>query len=89
MFGAPPSQPLPSAVIVAGCGASFYSMSLTVRTMPLGVVYAVQSGVGVVLTSIIGWVAHGQRLDPPALGGLARVVAGVLAVNLLSDTVGR
>ncbi len=83
------TRPVPSAVVVAGYGASFYFMSLTVRTMPLGVVYAVWSGVGIVLISAIGWVAYGQRLDLPALIGLALIIAGVLVVNLLSGTVGR
>ena len=82
------TRPVPSVIVVAGYGAAFYFMSLTVRTMPIGIVYAVWSGVGIVLISAIGWVAYGQALDPPALMGLSLIVAGVLVVNLSSTMAG-
>ena len=82
------TRPVPSVIVVAGYGAAFYFMSLTVRTMPIGIVYAVWSGVGIVLISAIGWVAYGQALDPPALMGLCLIVAGVLVVNLSSTMAG-
>lgn len=78
----------PSVVVVAGYGAAFYFMSLTVRTIPLGIVYAVWSGVGIVLISAVGWIAYGQKLDPPALVGLSLIIAGVLVVHLSSTAVG-
>ena len=78
---------VPSVIVVAGYGASFYFMSLAVRTLPLGIVYAVWSGVGIVLISAVGWVAYGQKLDLPALIGLSLIIAGVLVVNLSSTAV--
>ena len=79
---------VPSAIVVAGYGTSFYFMSLAVRAMPVGIVYAVWSGVGIVLISAVGWVAYGQKLDVPALIGLSLIIVGVLVVNLSSTTVG-
>ena len=81
------SRLLPSAVVVLAYGTSFYFMSLTVRTMPVGIVYAVWSGVGIVVISLVGWLCYGQHLDWPALAGLSLIIAGVLVINLLSRTV--
>lgn len=78
---------LPGAITVLGYAVSFYCLSQTLRSMNMGVVYAIWSGVGIVLISIVGW-WMGQRLDGPALLGLALIVAGVLVINLLSKTVG-
>ena len=78
----------PSVVVIVGYGTAFYFMSLTVRTMPVGIVYAVWSGVGIILISAVDWLVHGQKLDPPALIGLLLIIAGVLVVNLFSKTAG-
>jgi small multidrug resistance pump len=82
------SRLLPSAVVVVGYGIAFYFLSLTLRTMPVGIAYALWSGVGIVLISAIGWLLFAQKLDLPAIIGLALIIAGVLVVNLLSKTVG-
>ncbi len=82
------SRLLPSLVTVAGYGLAFYFLSLPLRTVPVGVVYAVWSGAGIVLIAGIGYFVFGQRLDAAAIAGLALIVAGVLVVNLFSDTVG-
>ncbi len=66
--------------------ASFYFLSLVLRTMPLGVAYAIWSGLGIVLVSVIGLVAFGQKLDLAAIIGLSLIVAGVVIVNLFSDS---
>jgi small multidrug resistance pump len=79
---------VPSLVTVAGYGLAFYFLSLPIRTMPVGIVYAVWSGAGIVLIALIGYFAFGQKLDPPALAGLALIIAGVLVVNLFSKTIG-
>ena len=79
---------LPSLVTIAGYGLAFYFLSLPIRTIPVGVVYALWSGTGIVLIAAIGYFVYGQRLDPAALTGLALIVAGVLIVNLFSRTVG-
>ena len=78
---------LPSVVTVLGYGVSFYCLSQTLRSMNMGVVYAIWSGVGIVLISLVGW-WMGQKLDGPAVLGLALIIAGVLVINLLSKTVG-
>lgn len=80
------TNPIPSAIVVIGYGVAFYFLSLTLRTMPVGIAYAVWSGVGIVLISAIGWVFFNQKLDLPGIFGLSLIVAGVLVVNLWSKT---
>lgn len=82
------TRPWPSLVVVLGYGAAFYFLARTLESIPVGVAYAIWSGVGVVLIALIGWVAFGQRLDAAALTGMALIVAGVLVMNLFSKTVG-
>lgn len=77
----------PSLVTVAGYGLAFYFLSLTLRVMPVGVVYAIWSGVGIVFITAIGWLWFRQALDLPAIVGMALIVAGVLVINLMSKTV--
>ena len=77
----------PSVVVVIGYAIAFGFLSLTLRTIPVGISYAIWSGVGIVLISAVGWVWFGQALDTPALIGLALIVAGVLVVNLFSKSV--
>jgi small multidrug resistance pump len=79
----------PSLVVVAGYAAAFYCLSLTLRTIPVGIAYAIWSGIGMVLIAIIGRVFYRQVLDTPAVVGIALILAGVLVVNLLSNTVRR
>lgn len=78
----------PSLVVAVGYGIAFYCLSLTLRTMPVGIAYALWSGIGIVLVSAAGWALHGQRLDLPAVVGLGLIVAGVLVVNLMSRSAG-
>lgn len=78
----------PSTLTVVSYAFSFYLLSLTLKTLPTGIAYAIWSGVGIVLISGISWVYYGQRLDLPALLGLGLIVAGVLVVNLFSKSVG-
>jgi small multidrug resistance pump len=66
---------------------AFYFLSLPLRTMPVGVVYAVWSGAGIILITTIGWTLFRQALDLPALLGIALILAGVLVINLFSKTV--
>jgi len=77
----------PSLLVVAGYGSSFYFLSLTLRFFPLGVVYAIWSGVGVALITLAGWALYQQRLDAGALVGIALIVAGVIVLNLFSKSV--
>lgn len=78
------SRTIPSVVVVVGYGISFYFLSLTLRTMPVGIAYAVWSGVGIVLISAVGWVLFHQRLDAAALAGMGLIIAGVLVINVFS-----
>lgn len=75
----------PSVIVVAGYGVAFYCLSLTLRSIPVGIAYAVWSGVGVVLISAAGVLLFQQRLDLPAIIGIALIVAGVLVINLFSN----
>jgi small multidrug resistance pump len=77
----------PSLVVVAGYASAFYFLSLTLETIPVGVAYAVWSGAGIVLITLIAWLLHGQALDLPALIGMSLIVAGVVVLNLFSRSV--
>lgn len=77
----------PSLLTAAGYVLAFYMLSLTLRQIPVGVAYALWSGVGIVLVSIVGWVMYGQKLDAPAMIGMGLIVAGVLVMNLMSKSV--
>lgn len=78
----------PTAIVVVGYGLAFYFLSLTLRTIPVGIAYAIWSGLGIVLISAVGWLFFRQSLDLPALFGIALILAGVLVINLFSKAVG-
>jgi len=78
----------PSVLTVAGYGVAFYFLSLTLREIPVGVAYAIWSGVGIVLISLVGLVLFRQTLDAAAIVGMALIVAGVVVINLFSKTAG-
>lgn len=77
----------PSLLVVAGYGAAFFLMSLTLRTVPVGVAYAVWSGVGIVLISAASYFVYGQSLDAPALAGIGLILAGVVVIHGFSRSV--
>nr|WP_321252898.1 SMR family transporter [uncultured Ruegeria sp.] len=78
----------PSVLVVVGYGFAFYFMALTLKFMPVGVVYAIWSGLGIFLIAIIGFVVFGQRLDWPAVIGLTFILSGILIIHLFSKTAG-
>ncbi len=78
----------PSVITVIGYGIAFWCLSLTLKVIPTGIVYAIWSGVGIVLISAVGWFWFKQSLDTPALIGLGLIIAGVLVINLFSKSVG-
>lgn len=82
------SRLLPSVITVIGYGIAFWCLSLTLKVIPTGIVYAIWSGVGIVLISTVGWFWFKQSLDAPALIGLGLIIAGVLVINLFSKSVG-
>lgn len=81
------SKPLPSLIVAAGYASAFYFMSLALRRIPLGITYAIWSGVGIVLISLSGWWLYRQRPDAPALLGMALIVAGVVVIYGFSKTI--
>jgi small multidrug resistance pump len=81
------TKPWPVALLVVSYVGAFYCMSLALRTMPVGIVYAIWSGLGIVLISLVGLIVYGQKLDLPAICGLGLIVAGVIVVNVFSKTV--
>lgn len=76
------TRPGPSVVVIVCYGVALVMISLTFRTLPMGVVYALWSGIGIVLIVAVGWVCFGQRLDLATLLGIALIAAGVAVVNL-------
>lgn len=80
------TKPGPSMLVVVGYGLAFFFLSLTLDKVPVGVAYAIWSGVGVTLIAAIGWLFLGQKLDPAALLGMALIIAGVVVLNLFSKT---
>lgn len=82
------TRPLPTLLTFGGYGVAFFFLSLTLRVMPTGVAYAIWSGAGIVLISAINWLWLKQRLDAPALAGMALIVLGVAVINLFSRTTG-
>lgn len=76
----------PSVVVVIGYSLSFYLLSITLRSIPIGVAYAIWSGVGTVAIVSLGWLIYGQKLDSYAVVGIALITAGMLMLNLLSSS---
>lgn len=77
----------PSVISFLSYGVAFYLLSLVTRTMPIGVVYAIWSGSGIVLVAATSWLLFGEKLDLAATIGIVMIVAGVLVINLLSKSV--
>jgi small multidrug resistance pump len=82
------TRPLPSLLVVLGYGIAFYCLSLSLKVVPVGVAYAIWSGVGTALIAVIGWLLFGQTLDLAALIGLALIVAGVAVLQIFSRSLG-
>lgn len=79
---------IPGIVTVAAYLICFYFLSLSLKTIPVGIAYAIWSGVRIVFIALIGWIAFKQQLDLPAVPGLLLIVSGVLVINLFSKTAG-
>lgn len=75
----------PSLLVAAGYICAFYFLTLALRSIPVGVAYAIWAGMGIVLVAIAGVVLYGQRLDLAAIVGIGLIIAGVLVINLLSE----
>jgi len=82
------SRPLPSIIVVVGYLIAFYFLSLTLKTIPVGVAYAVWSGVGLMLIALVSWWLYGQKLDLATIAGMSMIMAGILVINLFSTSGG-
>ena len=80
------TRPWPTLLMALGYLGAFFFLSLALRGIPVGIAYAIWSGLGIVLISAVGWVVFGQKLDLPAMIGLGLILAGVLVVNLFSSS---
>lgn len=78
----------PSLVVVVSYILAFYFLALTLKTLPVGVAYAVWAGAGVALIALAGYLFFGQTLDPPAIFGIGLIVAGVMVINVFSGSIG-
>lgn len=76
----------PSLIVVVAYGLAFYFLSMTLKSIPVGIAYAVWSGIGVTLVALIGWLVLGQKLDLAAVLGMGLIIAGVIVLNLFSNT---
>ncbi|MBB3213587.1 small multidrug resistance pump [Herbaspirillum sp. Sphag1AN] len=76
----------PSVLVVVGYAIAFIFLSLTLKSIPVGIAYAVWSGLGIVLISLVAYLVYGQTLDAPALIGMGLILAGVLVLNLFSKS---
>lgn len=80
------TRPVPSCLVVLGYGVAFYGLSLTLKTVPMGVAYALWSGLGIVLITAVGYFLYHQRIDAAGLLGMGLIVAGVAVIQLFSKT---
>lgn len=78
---------VPSLIVIVGYGIAFYLLTLVLRSIPVGITYAVWAGVGIVLVAIVGAVLYKQVPDVPAMIGMGLIVAGVVVINLFSKTI--
>lgn len=80
------TRPLPSLLVVMGYSSSFYCLSICLKFISIGVAYAIWSGIGIVLVTVLGWVIYRQQIDAAGLVGMGLIIAGVLVLNLFSNT---
>ena len=76
----------PSVGVVVGFGSAFYCMMIVLNYLPLGITYAIWSGLGICLTAFLGWVIFKQQVDLPAMLGMGMIIAGIVVINLFSKT---
>ncbi|MFP3979483.1 MULTISPECIES: DMT family transporter [Marinobacter] len=77
---------VPSLIVVLGYGLAFYLLALALRTIPVGIAYAIWAGLGIVLIAAVGWVVFGEKLDAWGLVGMGLIISGVFVLNVLSRT---
>lgn len=80
------SKPIPSVIVAVGYGLSFYLLSIALKTMPIGVAYAIWSGVGLILTVIAGMILWRETLDWAKITGILFIIAGIVLINVFSKS---
>ncbi|MBB3060316.1 DMT family transporter [Microbulbifer rhizosphaerae] len=81
------TRPIPTVIVVLGYGTAFYMLSLALRTLPVGIAYAIWAGLGILLVAVAGAVVYRQVPDLPAMIGMAMIVGGVVVIHVFSETV--
>lgn len=76
----------PSVIVVIGYALSFYLLAITLKTMQLGIVYAIWSGLGIVFIAAIAYLVYGQQLDLPAVLGISMILGGIVIIHLFSNS---
>lgn len=82
------NKPLPLLLVIGGYAIAFWMLSLVVRTIPVGIAYAIWAGLGIVLVSIAAMFIYQQKLDLPAVLGMGLIVSGVVVIQLFSQSTG-
>lgn len=77
---------VPTIITASTYIAAFYFLSLTLRTIPTGIAYAIWSGAGIILIAVVAWIFQGQKLDGAGMAGIALIVAGVVVMNVFSKS---
>lgn len=80
------TQPIPSTITCIGYLIAIYFLALTMKSIPMGITYALWSGAGIVFISTIGWVVFKQQLDTAAMIGLAFILFGIVIINIFSNS---
>lgn len=81
------TRPLPTLIVAVGYGIAFYMLTLVLRTLPVGIAYAIWSGLGVVLVTLVGMAVYREVPDLPAIIGIGLIIIGVMVINLFSQSV--
>ena len=80
------TKPLASIIVVLGYGIAFYCLSIVLKTIPIGIAYAIWAGLGIVLITIVGYFFYQQKLDAAAVIGMTLIVGGVVIINFFSTS---
>jgi small multidrug resistance pump len=81
------TEPIPSVFVAIGYAGSFFFLTKVLKELPISIAYAIWSGVGVALVSVVGWVWLGHKLDAAAIIGISLIIAGVVVINLFSSSI--
>ena len=78
----------PSLLVLTGYGVAFYCLSLVLKSVPVGIAYAIWAGLGIVLITLVAYVVYDQRIDMAGLAGMGLIIAGVIVINVFSESAG-